>query len=163
MYPKNNVRLSIYRHPKEIFGSNLKMQWNKLKDYFIEYSIPTIITAALFGIIIYFFTINIFPKTKIIPPPAPSPYENKMLIPKSQTHIVNRVEKKEDITIPSPKIKVKIRIAGKYISENKNYVMYERIDTRKQRNVTVEDFLNMCECSPTELYTDRLMEIFEYP
>ncbi len=155
--------------------------WNKLKggakDFFIEKGIPAI------GIIIVFFIVlprvipkilfqntlkNIQPIKTIpkidttpyipsIPKPQPTtPYENKILIP-AQPQIP-----KENI-ITSPKIKVKIRIAGKYISENINYVMYERMDTRKQKNVTITDFLKMCECSDTELYTDRLMEIFEYP
>lgn len=133
---------------------------DKLKDYFIEYSIPTTITAVIFGIIIYFFTINVSPKTKIKPPPLPpSPpqYENKILIPAQPQ------PPKENIIIENLKIKIKVRITGKYITDDKSYVIYERIDTRKQKNTTVENFLKMCECSATKLYTDRLMEIVEYP
>jgi hypothetical protein len=145
--------------------------WNKvkeaLKEFLIEKGIPTVITVIVFIIILP----KVIPKilfqntpkniqqkplsknsVTITPPtipPAPSTHEK----PQPQIPVVNN----------TVKVKVKVRIAGKYISENKNYVMYERIDTRKQRTVTIEDFLKMCECNATELYTDKLMEIFEYP
>lgn len=153
--------------------------WSKskksVKEFLIENVVPAIIGVVGF-IIIATVVLKGFqnwangiqqkmitPKKPIIITPSPipmspPPYENKILIPAQPPPSV-----KENTVIASPKIRVKVRIAGKYISENKSFVMYERIDTKKQKTVTIEDFMKMCECSDAELYTDRLIEIVEYP
>lgn len=153
-----NIQSEVYINNSQIYETekperyNNNSIWNKSKKFLIEKGIPAIIAVVVFMIIL----------PKIIPKIL---FQNtlKNIQQKTLPIPVQPQIPRENIIIASPKIKIKVRIAGKYISENKSYVMYERTDTKKQKNVTVEDFLKICECSATELYTDRLIEITEYP
>lgn len=181
IYDITALEIAIRKRLEETSSISNKpiINWNKVKEeskkLFIEKGIPSIFAVVILFFILPKLVSNMFqntlkntqpmktaPKNSIIirPPPIPDSaplYKNKNLVP------IQPQMTKENIIIASPKIKVKVRIAGKYNSENKSYVMYERIDTRKQRNVTIEDFLKMCKCSATELYVDKLIEIVEYP